>query len=103
MSGHDDRHGDSKSIRSGFADCETLSDLIAYRKQERTFFRPASVPPPNVNPAFRTEILDLLNQGESVHSLERAIRTGGISAKRGRTPEWVAAISGAVWLLPISC
>jgi hypothetical protein len=51
------------------------------------------------NPAFRSEILDLLNQGESVHSLERAIHTGGIGAKRGRTPEQMAAISGALLLL----
>lgn len=51
------------------------------------------------NPAFRTEILNLLNQGESVHSLERAIHTGGIGAKRGRTPEQMAAISGALSLL----
>jgi hypothetical protein len=50
-------------------------------------------------PAFRTEILDLLNQGESVHSLERAIPSGGIGAKRGRTPEQMAAISGALSLL----
>ncbi|MBV9118817.1 MAG: Tn3 family transposase, partial [Acetobacteraceae bacterium] len=51
------------------------------------------------NPAFRTEILDLLNQGESVHSLERAIHSGGIGARRGRTPEQMAAISGALSLL----
>jgi len=51
------------------------------------------------NPAFRTKILDLLNQGESVHSLQRAIHTGGIGAKRGRTPEQMAAISGALSLL----
>jgi TnpA family transposase len=51
------------------------------------------------NPSFRTEILDLLNQGESVHSLERAIHTGSIGAKRGRTTEQLAAISGALSLL----
>jgi TnpA family transposase len=51
------------------------------------------------NPAFRAEILSLLNQGESVHGLERAIHTGSIGAKRGRTPEQLAAISGALSLL----
>jgi TnpA family transposase len=51
------------------------------------------------NPSFRSEILDLLNQGESVHSLERAIHTGSIGAKRGRTTEQLAAISGSLSLL----
>ena len=51
------------------------------------------------NPSFRTEILNLLNQGESVHSLERAIHAGGIGARRGRTTEQLAAISGALSLL----
>jgi TnpA family transposase len=51
------------------------------------------------NPSFRTGILDLLNQGESVHSLERAIHAGRIGAKRGRTTEQLAAISGALSLL----
>src|SRR5215831_21415756 len=36
------------------------------------------------NPSFRREILDLLNQGEAVHSLQRAIQQGPIGAKRGR-------------------
>jgi len=51
------------------------------------------------NPSFRTEVWDLLNQGESVHSLERAIHTRSIGAKRGRTTEQLAAISGALSLL----
>lgn len=51
------------------------------------------------NPTFRGEILNLLNQGESVHSLERAVHNGGIGAKRGRTPEQMAAISGGLSLL----
>jgi TnpA family transposase len=51
------------------------------------------------NPSFRAGILDLLNQGESVHSLERAIHNGGIGAKRGRTTEQLAAISGSLSLL----
>lgn len=44
------------------------------------------------NPAFRTQILNLLDQGEAVHSLERAIHSGGIGAKRGFTPEQMVAI-----------
>jgi TnpA family transposase len=69
------------------------------------------------NPLFQTEILDLLNQGEAVHSLQRAIHctkwthkcvNGPITActkwtpqgvKRGRTTEQLAAISGALTLL----
>jgi TnpA family transposase len=51
------------------------------------------------NPVFRTDILDLLNQGEAVHSLQRAIHNGGITAKHGRTTEQLAAISGALTLL----
>jgi TnpA family transposase len=51
------------------------------------------------NPAFRTEMLDLLNQGEAVHSLQRAIHHGLIPAKRGRTTEQLAAITGALSLL----
>ena len=51
------------------------------------------------NPVFRTEVLDLLNQGEAVHSLQRAIHNGMITAKRGRTTEQLGAISGALSLL----
>ena len=51
------------------------------------------------NPAFRSDILDLLNQGEAVHSLQRAIHNGMITAKHGRTTEQLAAISGALTLL----
>jgi len=51
------------------------------------------------NLAFRGDILDLLNQGEAVHSLQRAIHNGGITAKHGRTTEQLAAISGALTLL----
>jgi hypothetical protein len=45
------------------------------------------------------EILDLLNQGEAVHSLQRAIHNGMITAKHGRTTEQLGAISGALTLL----
>jgi TnpA family transposase len=60
------------------------------------------------NPLFQAEILDLLNQGEAVHSLQRAIYNGPITActkwtpqgvKRGRTTEQLSAISGALTLL----
>ena len=51
------------------------------------------------NPVFRVEILDLLNQGEAVHSLQRAIHNGMITAKHGRTTEELGAISGALTLL----
>ena len=51
------------------------------------------------NPLFRTEVLDLLNQGEAVHSLQRAIHNGVITAKHGRTTEQLGAISGALTLL----
>jgi TnpA family transposase len=51
------------------------------------------------SPAFRDEILALLNQGEAVHSLQRAIQQGPIGARRGRTPEQLAAVSGALTLL----
>ena len=51
------------------------------------------------NTVFRTEILDLLNQGEAVHSLQRAIHNGMITAKHGRTTEQLGAISGALTLL----
>jgi TnpA family transposase len=51
------------------------------------------------NPVFRTVILDLLNQGEAVHSLQRAVYNGMITAKHGRTMEELGAISGALTLL----
>ena len=49
---------------------------------------------------FRTEVLDLLNQGEAVHSLQRAIHNGMITAKQGRTTEELGTVSGALTLLP---
>ena len=51
------------------------------------------------NETFRSEILTLLNQGESVHTMERAIHNGNLGPKRGRTLEQLAAISGALSLL----
>lgn len=51
------------------------------------------------SPDFRSEILALLNQGEAVHSLQRAIQQGPIGARRGRTTQQLTAISGALTLL----
>ena len=51
------------------------------------------------NPVFRIEVLDLLNHGEVVHSLQRAIHNGMITAKQGRTTEGLGTISGALTLL----
>lgn len=48
---------------------------------------------------FRTEILSLLNQGESVHILQRALYNGPVGAKHGRRPEQLTAISSALTLL----
>jgi hypothetical protein len=41
----------------------------------------------------------LLNQGEAVHSLQRAIQPGTIGARHGRSVEQMQAISGALTLL----
>ncbi len=51
------------------------------------------------NETFRTTILKLLNQGESVHFMERAIHNGNLGPKRGRTEDQLAAISGALSLI----
>jgi TnpA family transposase len=49
--------------------------------------------------ALRVQIDRLLNRGEAVHVLQRAIHGGSLAPKRGRTPEQLAAISGALTLL----
>jgi hypothetical protein len=41
----------------------------------------------------------VLNQGESVHDLQRALYNGVIRAKRGRSKEELVVISGALALL----
>lgn len=51
------------------------------------------------NKSFRGQILDRLNQGESVHSLQCAIHHGLITAKRGRAPEELIAIAERLTLL----
>jgi TnpA family transposase len=50
-------------------------------------------------PAFRREIHRVLNRGESVHTLQRAIHSGQIPLDRGRRPEEMHAISGSLALL----
>jgi TnpA family transposase len=49
--------------------------------------------------AFRREIHTLLNRGESVHQLQRAIYSGRVAPERGRRGDEMAAISGAHALL----
>lgn len=51
------------------------------------------------NPTFRRELHRILNHGESVHALERAIYTGRMSPARGRRPEELVAVSGALTLM----
>jgi TnpA family transposase len=51
------------------------------------------------NKEFRDGVLNLLNQGEAVHSLQRAIQPGTIGARHGRSAEQMQAISGALTLL----
>lgn len=51
------------------------------------------------NPAFRAVNDALLSQGESVHTLQRAIYSGPIGPGHGRTPEQMATISSSLTLL----
>jgi TnpA family transposase len=51
------------------------------------------------DPVFRRMNDALLSQGESVHTLQRAIYSGPIGPKLGRTPEQMAAISSGLTLL----
>ena len=48
---------------------------------------------------FRREIHTLLNRGESVHQLQRAIYSGKVAAERGRRRDEMRAISGSHALL----
>ena len=50
-------------------------------------------------PDCRREIHTLLNRGESVHPLQRAIHGGQVAPERGRRRQEMAAISGAHALL----
>jgi TnpA family transposase len=51
------------------------------------------------NSAFRRDILRLLNRGESVHALQRAIHEGRVAPAHGRREEELVAISGSLTLL----
>jgi len=51
------------------------------------------------NEHFRREIHTLLNRGESVHQLQRAIYYGRLAAERGRRRDEIRAISGSHALL----
>lgn len=50
-------------------------------------------------PEFRRELRTLLNRGESVHQLQRAVHHGRVGHHRGRRREELVAISGANTLL----
>ena len=50
-------------------------------------------------PEFRREIHRVLNRGESVHTLQRAIHFGEVPQERGRRAEEMIAISGSLSLL----
>src|SRR3546814_282694 len=52
-----------------------------------------------VNPSFQREIHRTLNQGESVHPLQRALMAGRIEAKHGRSTQEMTAISEELTLL----
>jgi TnpA family transposase len=51
------------------------------------------------NVEFRREMHTLLNRGESVHQLQRAIYTGKVAPERGRRRDEMIAISGSLTLL----
>ncbi len=51
------------------------------------------------NEAFRRELHTLLNRGESVHQLQRAIYTSRVASERGRRCDEMMAISGSLTLL----
>lgn len=48
---------------------------------------------------FRREIHTLLNRGESVHQLQRAVYSGKVAPERGRRRDEMRAISGSHALL----
>ncbi len=51
------------------------------------------------NPEFRREIHTILNRGESVHQLQRAVYYGKVPPERGRRHDEMIAISGSHTLL----
>lgn len=50
-------------------------------------------------PVFRRELHRVLNRGEAVHVLQRAIYSGRMPHQKGRTDEALSAISGSLTLL----
>lgn len=50
-------------------------------------------------PEFRREITRLLNRGEHVHTLQHAIHLGAVRHDRGRRPDEIVAVSGALTFL----
>jgi len=48
---------------------------------------------------FRREITRLLNRGEHVHTLQHAIHLGAVRHDRGRRPDEIVAVSGALTFL----
>jgi TnpA family transposase len=51
------------------------------------------------NPAFRREILRVLNRGEAVNALKRMIYAGRVSAHQGRRTDELQAVAEALNLL----
>jgi len=51
------------------------------------------------NPSFRREVFGILDHGESIHFLQRAINSGALGPKQGRRQDEMIAISGALTLL----
>lgn len=51
------------------------------------------------NPVFRRELHRVLNRGESIHKLQRAIYSGRMPHNKGRTMDALVAISGSLTLL----
>ena len=52
---------------------------------------------------FRREIHTLLNRGESVHQLQRAVYSGKVAPERGRRRDEMKAISGSHALITHIC
>jgi TnpA family transposase len=52
-----------------------------------------------VNEPFRRELLRVLNRGESVNALKRAIYTGRVAAFQAKRPDELAAVGDALGLL----
>ena len=51
------------------------------------------------NPTFRRELRHVLNRGEAVHAIQRAVHTGKIPTELAKRPESLAAVSSSLSLL----